>query len=143
VAVVYSFDPASVSLVVGGVLLSGFADDAHITVQRDEDGYTKKVGISGEVARLKNLNRSGRITVRLMASSSSNDELSLLAALDEAQGVGAVPVLCRDRSGRSVFATSFAWVKKYPAAGWTKDVPTWEWTLDTAALFLFVGGTNA
>lgn len=141
--VVLTYNPGDVTLIVGGVEIVGFADDEFILIERDEDAFIKKVGVAGEVTRLKNQNRAGKITFKLMQSSISNDELSFLAALDESQGFGAVPALARDLSGRSVFATPFAWVKRYPRAEYKKTVGTWTWVLDTASLLVFVGGNNA
>lgn len=140
---IFSYDPKEVTLIVGAFHITGFAEDDFIDVERDEDAFTKKVGVSGEVGRMQNANITGHVIFSLMQSSISNDALSLLAALDQGQGVGAVPVTCRDLSGRSVFASPFAWVKKYPKAGWKKDVSNWVWTLDTAAMLIYMGGQNA
>jgi hypothetical protein len=139
---VLTYDPKKFSLAIGGYIMGGFADDDYVTVERDEDAYKKYVGVSGEVARVKNLNRAGHIVLRLMQSSDSNDALSLLAVLDEAADLGAVPVLARDHSGRSLFAAAFCWVKKFPKAVWKKDVALWEWSLDTTSLTVYTGGNT-
>jgi hypothetical protein len=140
---VFSFDPKQVTLVIGGFLIGGFADDDFISIKRDQDGWAKKVGVSGEIGRVQNLDISGSITIRLLQSSESNDALSTLAALDESQGIAATYSLCRDKNGRSVFASPFVWVKKYPDVQYKKDVAILEWVLDTAQLLIYVGGLNA
>lgn len=139
---VLQYDPADFTLVVGGYIIGGFADDEFVDVERDEDAYIKKVGVGGEVARMKNKNRSGRIIIRLMQSSPSNDALSLLAVLDEFGDFGAVPILARDHSGRSLFATPLGWIKKFPKAMWRKEVEIREWVLDTISLSIYVGGNK-
>lgn len=139
---VLQYDPKGFVLIVGGYIMGGFADNDFIEIERDEDAFTKRVGVSGEVSRIQNLNKAGRITIRLMQSSSSNDALSLLATLDEAGGFGAVPVLARDHNGRALFAAVFGWVKRLPKTVWKKDVAVWEWVIDTTTLSIYAGGAN-
>lgn len=140
---VLTYDPKKFTLIVGGYIMTGFGPEDFVEVERDEDAYTKKVGVSGEVARVRNLNRAGVITLRLMQSSPSNDALSLLATLDEFADLGAVPILARDHSGRSLFTSVFGWVKRFPKTVWKKDVALWEWKIDTATLSIYMGGQNA
>lgn len=137
---VFTYDPKAVHLTVGGLLIGGFADDTFIEVERDADAYTKYVGVGGEVARIKNANRAGRVVVRLMQSSPSNDELSTLAELDEFGDFGAAPLLLKDGNGFTLWSSVFCWVKKLPKTVWKKDVEVREWTLDTSRLIGFVGG---
>ena len=136
----YTYDPKLGVLIVGGNIIQGFAEDDMIEVSRDEDMWKKKVGTDGEVTRGKTNNKAGSIIIRLMQSSASNDVLSALALADEASNAGAVPVMFRDGSGRSLFATDFGWVKRFPKTAWKNDVSFWEWTIDTGVLNIFVGG---
>lgn len=137
---VFQYDPKQFALIVGGETITGFSDDDFVEVEREEDAWTKKVGVDGEVTRAKSNNRSGHITLRIMQSSSSNDHLSALALLDEASNGGAVPVLAKDGSGRSKFGTDAGWVKKFPKTTWKKGVAFWEWVIDTGNLDIFVAG---
>ena len=127
---------------MGSYIISGFAEDDQITLARDEDAYTKRVGVAGEVTRIKNTNRAGSVTVSLMQSSLSNDELSFLAELDEFANFGAVPLLLKDHNGRALVASPFCWVRRYPELQWKKDVAVWKWTLDTVTLSMYAGGIN-
>jgi hypothetical protein len=137
---VFQYDPKAFSMIVGGKIITGFSDDDFVEVEREEDAWMKKVGVDGEVTRAKSNNRSGHITLRIMQSSSSNDDLSAFALLDEASNGGAVPVLAKDGSGRSLFATDAGWVKKFPKATWKKGVAFYEWVIDTGNLDIFIGG---
>jgi hypothetical protein len=137
---VFTYDPKQYSTIVGGNIITGFSDDDFVEIERDEDAFTKKVGVDGEITRAKSNNRAGHIILRIMQSSSSNDALSALAAADEATNAGAVPALAKDVSGRSAFATDVCWVKKYPKTVWKKGVAFWEWTLDCGNLEIFIGG---
>lgn len=137
---VLQYDPKAVSLIVGGHIITGFSDDDFIEVERSEDAYSKKTGVDGITTRARVNDRTGKITIRLMQSSSSNDDLSALALLDEKENSGAVPVLCKDTLGRSVFSSESAWVMKFPKTPFKKDVNVYEWVLETTALDVFVGG---
>lgn len=139
---VLTYDPRQLALTVGGFIISGFAEDEFVKVARDDDAFFKHVGVTGEVARVQNFNQSGTVTVVLMQSSASNDDLSALAAVDFASRglAGAVPVTCRDRSGRSVFASVFSWVKKFPDSTYGRDATTREWVIECANLLISMGG---
>jgi hypothetical protein len=134
------YDPKQVTLVIGGHIMFGFADDDFIEVERDEDAFTKKTGVDGTTTRAKNNVRTGKITFRLMQSSASNDDLQALAYNDEIGNSGAVPVTCKDGNGRSVFSAQNGWVKKLPKAGYKKDVDMREWVIDTDAMDITIGG---
>lgn len=137
---VLQYDPKAVSLIVGGHIITGFSDDDFIEVERSEDAYSKKTGVDGITTRARNNDRTGKLTIRLMQSSSSNDDLSNLALLDEKDNSGAVPVLAKDTLGRTVFSSEAGWVMKFPKTGYKKDVASWEWIIETTALDVFIGG---
>lgn len=139
---VLNYDPKQIHVIVGGSIIGGFAEDEFVEVERDVDSFTKYVGCGGEVARIKTTNRAGKITLRLMQSSPSNDELSLLAELDETfLNAGAVPMLIRDQGGSTLFTSVFCWVRRFPKVIWKRNVEMREWVLDTASLITFVGGS--
>ena len=137
---VFTYDPKQFAVILGANILDGFADDDFIEVERDEDAWSKKVGVDGETTRAKSNNKSGKVVIRLMQSSASNDVLSALAITDDATGKGTFPITCRDGTGRSAFFSDTAWVKKFPKSTWKKGVAVWEWTIDTGSLDIFIGG---
>lgn len=140
---VKNYDPKLFSCIVGGKIMSGFSDGTYIKVERNEQAYNLKVGVTGEATRAKNNNRSGKITVTLMQSAQSNDDLSSIAAADELGNAGVVPVLVKDGSGSTVASAVTAWVMKYPNTEFQKEATTREWVLETDELLMFVGGENA
>jgi len=137
---VFTYDPKQYTTIIGGKIIGGWADDDFVEIERDEDMWTKKVGVDGEVTRAKSNNKAGHVTIRIMQSSSSNDDLSALALADEATNAGAGPFLAKDASGRSVYASDFCWVKKFPKVVYKKGVAFYEWTIDTGTLDIFIGG---
>lgn len=151
---IYQYDPKEVTIVMTTLLdglagpkgstitLSGFSDDDFIEVERDEDAFTKKTGVDGFTTRAKNNNRAGKITARIMQSSPSNDDLTLLARSDEKDMTGVVSVTVKDISGNSKFTATDAWVKKFPKPTYKKDVGAWEWVIETGFIDMTVAGND-
>lgn len=137
---VFTYDPKQVSVIVGGQIGQGFADGTFVKVERNDPAFNLKVGVDGEGTRAKSNNKSGKVTITLMQSSSFNDVLSGFAAADELANAGVVPVLVKDNSGRSLFACATAWVQKYPDSEFAKEVGTRTWVLETDDIEIFVGG---
>lgn len=136
-----TFDPSQLVLSVGGVPASGWADGSMMTVEYDEDAYTKVVGVD-QTTRVKSSNNGGKITIRLQQSSPFNDVLSAFAIADREDNSGVVPALGKDNSGRTVIFSPSAWVMKIPSAEFAKEHSDREWILDCADLELFVGGNS-
>lgn len=139
-AQVFTYDPKQVSLSMGGKPISGFSDGTFINVVRNEQAFNLKVGVDGEGTRAKSNNKSGKIEIELMQSSASNDVLTGFALADELSNNGAVPVLLRDGSGRSIFSCLTGWVQKMPDTPFAKEVQTRKWVIETDDLEYFIGG---
>ncbi len=137
---VFTYDPKQVSMIVGGKIGHGFADGTFIKLSRNEQAFNLKVGVDGEGTRAKSNNKSGKIEITLMQSSSFNDVLSAYAAADELSNSGAVPVIFKDNSGRTLATALTAWVQKYPDAEFAKETSTRAWTLETDELNILIGG---
>jgi hypothetical protein len=136
-----TYDPKQVIAVWGTIMLQGFTDDGDaISVAYDEDHVTKKVGLDGEVARAMNGNRTGKITLRFMATSMTNDLLSAAAAADPITRTSVYPFTLKDLSGNTLVLTDKAWVLKSPGPAYGKEVGVREWVLDTAQMTVVNGG---
>jgi hypothetical protein len=139
---VYTYSPEEVSVVVGGIRLSGFADGTFVTVSRDEQAFNKVTGADGKTSRSKTANRTGTITIVLQQTSPSNDVLSALALADELSNAGVVPTLIKDGSGRTLHAAPTSWVQQVPDHSMSKDIENVEWVMDCAAIDSFIGGNS-
>jgi hypothetical protein len=137
---VKTYDPSQVSVVFGGIPLSGFADGTFITVMRSEDAYTKESGADGVVSRSKSSDRSGEATLTLSQTSPSNDVLSGIALLDENSNTGVLPFIIKDNSGRTLASSGNAWIRKVSEASFGKELENREWVFDIADLEILVGG---
>lgn len=134
-------DPASMVFTVGGNVITGFMDGTYLTVERDEDTYTLHVGSDGEVARVRNRNKSGRFTFILQQTSPSNAILSALATLDEQTGVPAGASYLRDLLGTTVLGGDESYVLKPASSPFAKEMQGREWTVIVPRLDGVVGGS--
>jgi hypothetical protein len=111
-------------------------------VKRSSAAFKKKVGSDGEVARARSNDRTAEVAVKLMATSSSNDILSALAATDENLGDGHGPLLIKDNLGRTVIDSPDAWLQKPADVDFSDEVGEREWTFDAVDTSMNVGGTT-
>lgn len=137
-----TYDPKDISIIVGGVPISGFADGTFVEIERNEDMFALTVGADGEGARSKSNNRSGTLKFTLLQTSDSNQYMSALALIDEQSNAGAVPVMVRDNLGKSVFLAESAWIKKMATSTFSKSIESREWVMETDTLVMNVGGTS-
>ena len=139
---VLTYDPNKITVVVGGKLMSGFAEDTFVKMGRDEDMWSKVIGVDGVGSRAKTNNYGGYIELTLMHTSPSNAILQALATADEQNGSGAVPAIVRDNQGSTLGTAVTVWVKKIPDVEYGKSVGNRVWTLDTDNLQLAIGGNG-
>lgn len=136
-------DPAAIVLTIGGNLISGFMPGTFLEVERDEDTWTPYTGADGEVARVRNNNRTGRFTFRLMPGSASNQILSAMATLDE-QTRGGAPAgasYVRDLLGTTILGGDESYILKPAAAPFGTDLQGREWVVIVPRLDGVVGAS--
>ncbi len=129
-----TYAPKLVVIIVGGVLISGFAEDKKVEVERNQDTFKLAIGVDGEGTRAKVNDRSGKITIFLQNSSGSNSYLSSIAQADEIANAGVVDILIQDLGGGSLYHADTAWVLKPPAASHEKKVTDRKWVFETDSL---------
>lgn len=137
-----TYDPQKISVIVGTQIVTGFEKGTFVEFEFDEDHLTKKVGIDGNVTRIKNGNFAGKLKMILQQGSPQNDYFSGLAILDRATGAGVVPVMVRDQNGTTLMSSAAAWVPKIPKIAFADETTPREWILDTAQAFVHLGGLN-
>lgn len=135
-----TYDPKLVILTLGEIFVSGYADGTMIDAVRDGDSFTKVKGADGEVARVRNRDRSGSVTVTLMQSSMTNDAFSALLAADELFGTGVRPLMLQEVGGKTLIVSDRAWLRKPANAGYANTMGDRQWVIDCASLEPFVGG---
>jgi hypothetical protein len=135
-----AYDPARVTVVIGGTLLQGAAPGSFVTAERDSDLFTSVPGTYGDVERVKNQNKSGTITLMLQQTSPTNDLLSGFYEADEQTSTGVFLMLIRDLDSTTLAAAPRCWIKKAPSIERGDSVANVTWTIATDALSVFVGG---
>lgn len=137
-----TYSPADVIVNIGGIRLSNFADGSFVTAERNGQAFTISPGADGKIARVRNADRSGKVTVRLHQTSPSNDLLSALAAIDEQSGEGVGELLIKDMNGTTLIQAQNAWIQKLPSVEFGKDASDREWVFDCDELDMAVGGAT-
>src|SRR5690242_2021423 len=135
-----NYAPDHVSFVFKGFPIMGFQDGTFIEAERKEDGFTMHVGALGDVTRVKNLNRTGHVTLTLMAQHPDNDTLQSIADDDEQNSTGVGTLQIMDHNGNMEVHASLAWIRKRPKIDRAKEAGPTTWTFDCADLELNSGG---
>lgn len=128
---VKTYDPKLVTVIFGGVPISGFADGTFVTVTPAAERFTKTVGADGEVSRAKSNDKTAEVALTLIQTSPSNDYLSSILAIDNASNLGKLPLQIVDLSGTTVQSWSEAWLKQPPDLEFSKETGERAWMFDT------------
>ncbi len=125
-----------------GININGYAADTFIEIERNEDSFMLYKGALDDGCRARNLNRSGKITITLMASAPVNDDLAAKAQEDEDFGTGYGPFQCIDLSGNMVVEAAEAWVSKRPKIERGKEAGTIQWVFECNSMIVTEGGNT-
>jgi hypothetical protein len=132
-----------VSFNFAGILVeSGKGGDVFCEIEQDEESFTWKAGIDGEVTRSENKNKLTTVTLTLQQTSAANDLLSAAHALDlkVAGGAGVAPLMVRDQDGRSVCIDAEASIMKWPTQTFGRESGERVWQFKLPNPEMFVGG---
>lgn len=123
-------------------VLSGFAEDSHIDVERAVDTFDSYTGIDNVTTRIFKANTMAKVTVSLQQTSASNDVLSQLYINDKnsRNSSGLFTLTVKDGSGRSIYFAQEAWVGVVPNSKFGSGMNTREWVLQCARMDSFIGG---
>ncbi len=136
-----TLDTKKFFILFGPYIIHGYGKGTFIEIDPDDVLYTKETGGDGEVARSRSNNKSHRLKLTLMQTSSSNDDLSAAALADEVAPGGIVlPLTCKDLLGNTVFFATEAWISKRPNYKRSKNVEDNEWLIDTGSADFYLGG---
>lgn len=104
------YDPSKVSIIIGGFTMRATADGDMVEVEFESDEYSKHIGTMGEGRHIKNLDRSGTVTVRLADYSPSHGVLQALRKAGQP-----FPIMVRDKStGSDMFFADSCTLRKGP-----------------------------
>lgn len=121
-------------------VLSGFADNQIVTIDRNSDTFSMYKGADDTPTRIYNSDTGLVVTVSLTQTSNSNDILSQLYLNDKATRDGLFSVLISDNSGRSRYFAEEAYIGVVPNAQYGSDMQTREWVIHAPRSDVFMGG---
>ncbi len=127
-ASVTTYSAAATSVVYASHLIEGFADgDDVIKVERAEDSIQATIGIQGDAVVSQSTNKSGTITVSLLAGSISNEFLSGKANANDAGSLFAGDInISETGTGAGVVAEKCI-IQKIPEYGRGATAKNLEW----------------
>lgn len=138
-----TYDPAQVSLVFKGNLITGIQDGTFVEVARDEDSWFLHGGGDGEQTRARNNNRAGTIKFTTTQSSPSNAVLSAIANGDESAGSGVGAAMVKDQNGTTLCECAEAFILKPADVKFAKEPSeSREWVLKCPDLRMTVGSAE-
>lgn len=126
-----AYNPADVTLSVGGYLVSGFADDTKILLNKAEDLVNPFEGVDGEISLAISPRTMGTLTISLQNTSGSNGVLELYALQAKTTGIAHFPVIMIDPAGSSVI-TTFGWIQTQPDYAVSAEIGTRDWVIGIA-----------
>lgn len=140
-----TFDATQLNVIIGVLPINGLSDGDSVVARRSSSLYVKRVGMKGSVARARNTDKTGQIEIRVLQTSSANDELSALLNLDTLTEDGklVLPISIADLSGRTVISAGQAWLESIGDVTFsTNQVSERVYTFDCADLKMSLGGNN-
>ena len=122
-----TFDPGKFALNVSGVLISGFDDGTFVEVSRNVAMSETKVSADGkEVARVQRRNKSGTLTITLMATADANAYLDGLRQLQERGELNYFPIGIDDGTNSEIFSAN-GWIQEVPSYSYGTEVGSRQW----------------
>lgn len=134
-SIVRTYNPEEVAILVNGVPIQGSGTDTFVTISYNETDFTRIDGAKGAVARARNLNDGGTITINLLQTDREDIQyLESLAKIDRATGLGVVSIAVTDlRSGEAVVSRQ-SWLEQRPDREFGAEVGEREYVYQCAKI---------
>lgn len=136
-----TFDPNLFDIIIAGYVVDD-VDKEFLSVAYDYNTFDLVTGIDGEACRVRNKNKSGTITIRLLQSSVTNDVFTALSVIDNVTGFGVLPLLAKEKggiSGTTIFSPS-VFIEKIPDVTISNNHEVREWRFRTDNMLVFLSG---
>jgi hypothetical protein len=137
---VRTYDPSKVRVLIGALVMTGFADGTFVKINRSGDAFDKKRGADGTVDRINKSAYDFEVDFSLKGTSPLNASLSGLLATDQLTNGAIFPLTIQDLSGNSLFEAPQAWIKKDPDQDFADSLNNRSWKIDTGAAANLIGG---
>ena len=130
-----TYNSKKVTIACGYHMVTGYAEDAFITIDEMGDGVTSVAGADGEVGRSVSPDPRKTVKVSLAQNSSSNKYFRKMYNKDKTDGTGTFSFLMKDLTDGTIFSGDTAWVNKLPTISRGKAVGNTEWELTVVGEF--------
>lgn len=135
------YDPTQYVMTFAGFEIRGIATGTFLEAERTSDLWTMESGGHGDVVRTKSNDKTGTVTITLLATVASNDDLALQVSIDEETNAGEGELFIKDLNGTTVVDCPEAWIRKVPGISrGTDGTPVYVWIIDCAEFNVFTGG---
>lgn len=115
---VKTYDPKKISVIWGGIAITGFSEGTIVNCEKNEESATHHVGAMGEVTQVINSDDTGLITISLKNNSPS---LQMLANDAQSNAIKSIAVVDMNTGGVNAGGTQ-AWVQKIPDLAKGKEI---------------------
>lgn len=120
-----TYDFKKVSVIIGGVIITGFMDGESIATEKNEDDVTAHVGAGGDVTFSETNDNTATITLTLKQTSSS---LAYLQSLRNSKELFQTQIVdANDNTFRA--GGSECRITKPPSRSWGNEVTGTEWAI--------------
>jgi len=123
-----NFSFSNVNVIFGILELQGFGDgDDVVTIDFDKDQFADMAGAKGDVVRSQTNDNRCTVTVKLLQTSKSNAELTVIYNADRELGTGVNPLVVEDKETCETYVINNAWIRKYPTVTRGQAPNLMEW----------------
>lgn len=123
-----SYDIRKLVPLINGIPVQGLGSGSPISIEFPES-WTTQIGAGGAHTRSRNNDSSADLTLSLQQTSLTNQQLNILAELDNLTGNSTFAFLLKDTLGNDLLFAPQAYVTQRPAMSYGKDSGDREWTI--------------
>lgn len=130
-----TYSPNQISLTLGTYTITGFAPDSFIQVEQSATTFEIMKGMRGVNSRKRNLDKSLRITFRLLQTHDTNNILTQVHQADIDSGAGRFAVTLTDLAsseagnGNGQITSQTAFIEGFPNIVYSGSLEAREWTI--------------
>lgn len=128
-----TYDPKELMVVMGPVLISGWAPESMVNIEYDSPRFTVQVGADGESIWSKSYINTATITITLMPNADSNVGLFALHAADLASNKGLVEFALKSTATGKHFA-GLARIVETPGQDFQVEAQPTTWVIKASDL---------
>lgn len=130
----------NVIALIGAVPVQGFGPGTFINIQPVQDTFETYIGIDGELARIRRLDKLYDVSISILPTSNTNDFLSALYVTDTKTnlGLGVQPLSIVDLNGGSIFFAAFSWINNPPDITYAANASIRTWVFRCVSSLNFI-----